>query len=263
MNLSHPTPTDHHPTPTPTPRPTASAEIRGGLLAALPFVAGALPVGVLCGGVARQADLSLLETLALSGLVNAGSAQLIAVGLLSAGVAWPLAVFTVLIVNARYLFYSAALSPHVSALPARWRAVLAFGMTDGVYAVAAKRYRDPTTPPEHAHWYITATAATVYATWLGSTLTGWLHGDALHQLEGLGLEFAVTATYIGLVVSCFTHPRALTAATLAGLLALAFHQLPYQSGLLAATLIALLLATTLHTPKPPPPDPPPNAPQGP
>ncbi|MBO8201371.1 AzlC family ABC transporter permease [Streptomyces smyrnaeus] len=213
-------------------------------MAALPLVVGSAPFGLLCGGMARQSGLGLTETLALSGLVNAGSAQLIGIGMLSAGTAWPLVVATVLVVNARHLFYSADLSPRFAHLPTRWRAALAFGMTDAVYAVAAGRYRQRGTGrSDRAHWYVVTVSATVYATWLTSTLAGWVWGESLHHLDGLGLEFAVVATYIGLVVPCFTSPRPLVTGLLAGALALALRPLPYQGGLLVATLLAVTAAT--------------------
>lgn len=228
-------------------------EVRRGLAASIPLILGAVPFGLLCGTVARESGLGLLETALLSALVNAGSAQLVGVGMLAAGTAWPLVVLTTLVVNARHLFYSAALSSYVKELSPGRRAVLAFGLTDAVYALAAKRYRRDSgdgadgsdrddVAPAPAHAYVLTVAVVVYAAWVGATVAALLYGGELRSLDGLGLDFAVCATYIGLVVATFTHARAVAVGLLSGALALALHQLPYQAGLFVATLVAVASA---------------------
>ncbi|MDI3390682.1 AzlC family ABC transporter permease [Streptomyces sp. B-S-A8] len=212
-------------------------------MSSVPIAVGAIPFGLLVGAVAQQSDLSLLETMLLSALVNAGSAQMIGIGMLASGAAWPLVVLTTLVVNARHIFYSASLSSEVKHLSPAWRSALAFGMTDAVYALTAKRYREEPGPDGLQHWNVMAASVAVYVAWLTSTLTGWVYGRDLSSIDGLGLDFAIYATYIGLVVSCFTHVRAVAIGLLAGGLALAMHQLPYQSGLFAATLVAAVVAS--------------------
>ncbi|MFF1279724.1 AzlC family ABC transporter permease [Streptomyces sp. NPDC058299] len=225
--------------PLPARLPSRGQEIRTGLRDALPLALGALPFGLLFGAVAQQADLSLFDTMLMSALVNGGSAQMIATGLLSAGTAWFLIVATCLVVNMRHVFYSAALSARIRHLPALWRAVLAFGMIDAIYILAAKRY-DGTTGDRRGqqHWYVLAASVLMYAGWLSSTLVGYVFGKDVSRINGLGLDFAIYATYIGLVVSCFTSKRAVAAGLLGGVLALILHRLPYQSGLFCATLAA-------------------------
>ncbi|GHF71931.1 hypothetical protein GCM10010218_61530 [Streptomyces mashuensis] len=228
------------PTVTPnttTPAPTRQQEIRTGLRDAVPLVLGALPFGLLFGAVAQQKGLSLFNTLLMSTVVNGGSAQMIGLGMIAAGTAWPLTVATCLVVNMRHVFYSAALSAKVRHLSTAWRAVLAFGMIDAVYALSAKRYGADDRRGQQ-HWYVLAVSVLMYVGWLSSTLVGYLYGKDLTKIDGLGLDFAIYATYIGLVVGCFTTKRAVAAGLLAGVLALALHHLPYQSSLFVATLAA-------------------------
>ncbi|MFD7292172.1 AzlC family ABC transporter permease [Streptomyces sp. NPDC059897] len=228
-----------HSSPPPAPLLSRRQETRAGLRDALPLALGALPFGLLFGTVAQHSGLNLLDTVLMSALVNGGSAQMIGIGLMSSGTVWLLVVATCLVVNMRHVFYSAALSAQVRHLSPTWRAVLAFGMIDAVYALAAKRYDGATCERTgQRHWYVLATAVLMYVGWLSSTLTGYLFGQDVTRIDGLGLDFAIYATYIGLVVSCFTSRRAVAAGLLGGALALALHQLPYQSGLFLATLLA-------------------------
>ncbi|WP_203184136.1 AzlC family ABC transporter permease [Streptomyces pratensis] len=213
-------------------------EVRTGLRDATPLALGALPFGLLFGAVAQQADLSLLDTMLLSALVNGGSAQMIATGLMASGTVWFVVVATCLVVNMRHVFYSAALSAKVRHLPTLWRVVLAYGLIDAIYVLAAKRYEAADGRRGQQHWYVLAASLLMYAGWLSSTLVGFLFGKDVTRIDGLGLDFAIYATYIGLVVSCFTSKRAVAAGLVGGALALALHRLPYQSGLFCATLAA-------------------------
>ncbi|MFC9944131.1 AzlC family ABC transporter permease [Streptomyces pratensis] len=213
-------------------------EVRTGLRDATPLALGALPFGLLFGAVAQQADLSLLDTMLLSALVNGGSAQMIATGLMASGTVWFVVVATCLVVNMRHVFYSAALSAKVRHLPTLWRVVLAYGLIDAIYVLAAKRYEVADGRRGQQHWYVLAASLLMYVGWLSSTLVGFLFGKDVTRIDGLGLDFAIYATYIGLVVSCFTSKRAVAAGLVGGALALALHRLPYQSGLFCATLAA-------------------------
>lgn len=216
-------------------------EIRAGLRDVLPLAIGALPFGLLFGAVAQQAGLGMANTLLMSALVNGGSAQMIGIGLMSSGTAWFLVVATCLIVQMRHVFYSAALSAQVRHLSVLWQAVLAYGLIDAVYALAAKRYDGRTGEDTgQRHWYVLTASLVMYVGWLTSTMVGHVFGQDVTGIDGLGLDFAIYATYIGLVVSCFTSRRAVAAGLLGGALALALHRLPYQSGLFCATLAATI-----------------------
>lgn len=79
------------------------------------------------GGLAIAAGLSPWQTLGMSLLVFAGSAQFIAVSLIGAGAGLAVVLLTTLVVNLRHALYSASLQPFVRHLPGRWRLALASG----------------------------------------------------------------------------------------------------------------------------------------
>ena len=78
-------------------------EFISGFKATFPLVVGAIPFGLIFGTLAAVNGLSFELTIALSALVFAGSSQFIALGLIAAGTAWPIIVFTTFIVNLRHL----------------------------------------------------------------------------------------------------------------------------------------------------------------
>jgi predicted branched-subunit amino acid permease len=82
-----------------------------GVRRTLPIALGDFAFGLVFGVVARQAGLSLSESVLMSGLVFAGAAQFIAIGLWTAPLPIVSLIVTTLVVNLRHLLMGAALRP--------------------------------------------------------------------------------------------------------------------------------------------------------
>ena len=78
---------------------------------ALPVAMGYIPIGFAYGVLAIKAGISPANTLWMSVIVFAGSSQLIAVGLFTAGAGSLSMIITTFIVNLRHMLMSASLSP--------------------------------------------------------------------------------------------------------------------------------------------------------
>jgi 4-azaleucine resistance transporter AzlC len=214
---------------------TRAREFLSGVRDTLPLVVGAAPFGIVFGTLAIASGLSPGATLAMSALVFAGASQFIAVSLLAGGTGIAVILFTTLIVNLRHVLYSAALLPHLRHLGQRWRIPLAFWLTDETFAVAHLRYRAPGSPA-HAHWYHLGSCLLMYLNWQLCTLIGATVGDAVPEVAQWGLDFAMVATFIGIVVPLLRTRPMLAAALSAAAVALMAHALPYRLGLLLAAL---------------------------
>ncbi len=81
----------------------------------MPIALGYIPVGFAYGVLAQKAGLSAFNTVLMSIIGYAGSAQLIVVGLIAAGISPLSIIVTTVIVNLRHMLMSAALSPMASA----------------------------------------------------------------------------------------------------------------------------------------------------
>ena len=135
----------------------------------------------------------------MSLFVFAGSAQFIAMGLVAAGTVWPMIVLTTFVVNFRHLLYTATLLPHLKKLPQSWQALLAFGLTDETFAVAVGRWRQPD-GATHKHWYQLGSMVFMYTNWNMCTIVGIVAGRMLQDIAGWGLDFAMVAAFIGMVM---------------------------------------------------------------
>ncbi|MFP6798029.1 MAG: AzlC family ABC transporter permease [Pseudomonas sp.] len=221
-----------------------------GVRDSIPMIVGILPFGLIYGALASLAGLSLGQAIGMSLLVYAGSAQFIAISLLTLGSGALVILLTTLVVNLRHVLYSAALQPYVGRLSQRWRVPLAFGLTDETFAVVQRRYlaRGMT---EHGQWYHAGVALALYLSWVSSSLVGALFGQSVPNLAGWGLDFAMLATFIGIVVPALRNQPQIAAALVAGAVALLCHAWPYKLGLMAAALSGITVGVWLERCKTP------------
>nr|WP_298140960.1 AzlC family ABC transporter permease [uncultured Pseudomonas sp.] len=230
---------------------TRSQEFTQGARDMVPMLLGAIPFGIIFGSLAGAAGLSVWQTLGMSLLVFAGSAQFIALSLLGAGVGLAVLLLTTAVVNLRHALYSASLQPFVRHLPARWRVPLAFWLTDEAYAVVQHRYAELDASP-NKHWYFLGAALAMYVNWQLCTLVGVIFGQNVPNLGAWGLDFAMLATFIGIVVPMLRNRPQVAAALAAAAVALVCHALPYKLGLLAAAFSGIVVGVALERRAPAP-----------
>jgi len=239
-------------TPPTTESPPITLTPRGAFLAGLrdtvPLLIGTAPFGLIYGALAISAELSAGATLAMSLFVFAGSSQFIAAGLWVGQAGIPVIVLTTLVVNLRHMLYSATLAPRYKDLPQRWLLPLGFWLTDETFAVVAARLSKDSAP-QHLHWYQLGSSIAMYSNWFAWTVAGVLAGQIIssEQAEALGFGFAMSVTFIGIVVPMLKTRPMLLAAVAAGLTALIAHPLPHRLGLIVAALVGVGVGMAAET----------------
>lgn len=229
---------------------TPRSEFLAGMRAVIPMVLGAIPFGLIYGAIAVQAGLSPAAAIGMSLFVFAGSSQFIGATLYGQGAAPVLIIFTTFIVNARHALYSASLAPYLGHLSQRWLFPLAFMLTDESFAVTIGRFESDAGRSPHRHWFMLGANLLMYVNWQVCTVIG-IGAGALLQGANLGLDFAMSVTFIGIVVPLLRTRPLLLSAVVSGMAALAFNDLPNKLGLLLAALLGIAagyLAETLARP---------------
>lgn len=219
--------------------PSRRSEFWNGFKATFPLVVGAIPFGIIFGALAVTAGLSPAGTLGMSLMVFAGSSQFIAVGLIAAGASVGTIILTTLIVNLRHALYATTLAPHMKDLPQRWLLPLGFWLTDETFLVSAQRY-DRSDPSPFKHWFTFGSAVFMYTNWQLCTFIGIVAGSAIPDPASWGLDFAMVATFIGMLVPMIKNQPVFIAVMVAGAGALVFNNLPNQMGLFIATLSGII-----------------------
>lgn len=204
-----------------------------GARTAAPLLLGMIPFGLVAGIAAVEAGLTAFQGQALSIIVYAGAAQLAALQLIEHGAAPLVVAATALIINLRFVMYSASLAPHLQYLSARQKLPLAYVLTDQAYAVAVTRF-DRGLPPAARRPYYLGAALAVWITWQGATAAGLLVGAGVPEAWDLG--FAVPLTFMALLVPTLKDRPAVAAAAVGGLVAAAAFALPFNLGLIVAAL---------------------------
>ena len=208
---------------------------------------GAAPFGTIFGALATSQPLQLspFEAMALSLFVFSGSAQFVAIALMAVATpAWVIWLVT-FILNLRHTLYAATLVGYVRHLSLGWRFILSAGLTDETFAAMEDRYRRLGVR-RNSHWAYLASVIAMHANWNCWTLVGIAIGTQMKGVDGLGLEFAAIATFIGMVVQKLRTPGAQTAAAVAGILAALLAALPYKAGLTIATRAAIAVAVMVE-----------------
>jgi 4-azaleucine resistance transporter AzlC len=185
-----------------------------------PVMGTTVVVGITFGVVARQAGLEPIEIAAMSLLVFAGASEFAMVRLFGEGAAAPLVIATVLFINLRHLLMAASLRPYLGRLDLTRRLAAAFFLTDESFAMATSHFRRGGTS---LTYYVTFAVA-LFVLWNLATLAGIALGSSIGEPRRYGVDFAITATFIGIVVLAVRRPAeiavALVAAAIAGALAL-------------------------------------------
>ncbi|MEO8393596.1 MAG: AzlC family ABC transporter permease [Chloroflexota bacterium] len=218
---------------------TPRAEFLAAVKATLPLVIGAFPFGIIFGAAAITSGVSIPATIALSLFVFAGSAEFIAVGLVKVGASVPIIILTTFVVNARHALYSATLAPYVKHLPQRWVIPLSFMLTDESFVITSTHYAEPG-DLTYKHWYFLGSDGLLYVCWQLFTWIGIFAGTYLQDATRLGLDFAMSVTFIGMLVPLIKNRPVLAAVVVGGVVAVLTYTMPNKIGLIIATLAGVV-----------------------
>jgi 4-azaleucine resistance transporter AzlC len=219
-----------------------------GVRAEIPLLIGGFPEGMIYGALALNAGLSNAASQMMSSIVFAGSAQFIMAQLLHESTPGIVIVLTIAVINLRHMLYSASLAPYISSLPMRWKALLAYFLTDEAYAATIIHYEKENVTP-FSHWFFLGAGFSLWFTWQISTALGIFLGAAIP--ESWSLDFALPLTFIAMVVPVLKNQPAIAAALSAGVVALVAFSMPYKLGLILAALVGIIVGTLLEGRKPP------------
>jgi 4-azaleucine resistance transporter AzlC len=217
---------------------SARTELFNGMKAEAPILLGTMPFGMIFGALAVANGLPAGIAMSMSSIVFAGSAQFVVTQLIGQAVPWLVIILTAAVVNLRHVLYSASLAPHVRHLPARWKALLAYLLTDEAYAVAITRYNQPDHGGPNGHWYFFGAGFILWASWQLATAAGVLLGALVPA--SWSLDFALPLTFIALVVPALRDRAIVTTAIVAGIIAVIAFAMPLKLSLITAVVAGIV-----------------------
>lgn len=211
-------------------------------LAILPLAISVIPWGILCGTLSIEAGLTNLQAQLMSLLVFAGAAQLSGIAILGAGGSWLSLINTTTMISIRHVLYSASYQDEVRRLPFLKRVLFAFLLTDEMFAVAQT---EQTKTGKFDYWYAVIAGFVFYLIWNLSTFMGIYFAHLLDNIDELGFDFAIAATFLAMVVPMIKTKVMLVAVLITAVNALFFAGVGIEQGLIISALVGMLVGSLL------------------
>lgn len=213
-----------------------------GFRAVLPIISGIIPFGAVMGSAFSEAGLSFWQAILMNTVVYAGAAQLATVNLMTLNAAVLVVVATGLIINLRFLLYSAAMSPYLHDSKPLIKFLCAFSLTDQSYAAMSAHHDKYNTNSEAVNFYL-GTAACMMLTWHGSVFAGFIFGN--FAPPSWSLDYAVPLSFVALLVPTLKSKKYVAVALFSTVLSLLLNDLPLKTGLIATALLSIGFAAFL------------------
>lgn len=218
-----------------------------GVKASIPTFVGYISIGIAAGIVGVSSNLSVLEIALLSALVYAGASQFIIFALLAKASPISVIVFTTFIVNSRHLLMSMMLAPRFTRYSLLKNIGIGALVTDESFGVAATRIAKG--EPINDKW-MNGLNVTAYAGWILSSVVGALSGKWISNPKAVGLDFALTAMFVALLVlqlQSLKKSRLKLYLTLIGCTAILMSVLSMYVPSYIAVILSTLIAATIGT----------------
>lgn len=168
-----------------------------GIKDCIPTLLGYIGIGAAFGIVGSASGLNVLEIALLSLFVYAGSAQFIICALFVVHTPLSVIILTTFIVNLRHFLMGLTIAPAFKSYSIGRNIGIATLLTDETFGVASTKLMGQKNL--HASW-MNGLNITAYLCWLIASIVGALLGQWIAEPESLGLDFALTAMFVALLI---------------------------------------------------------------
>lgn len=210
-----------------------------GFKSILPIISGIIPFGAVMGSVFSEAGLSFWKSMLMNSAMYAGAAQLATVDLMSKNAAVLVVVTTGLIINLRFLLYSAALAPYLKESNFLTKFFCAFTLTDQSYA-AMTANMDKIGDHKEAIQFYMGTAVCMLITWHASVIAGFAFGN--FAPASLSLDYAIPLSFVALLMPTLKTNGHKAVAIFSSIVSLLLYSMPLKTGLMLTALLSIGLA---------------------
>jgi 4-azaleucine resistance transporter AzlC len=190
-----------------------------------------------------QRGFDWLEAQLFSGIVFGGAVQIVTVELMANNASLFTVLFSAFVISSRHFLYGLALRERLSIKPLRWRLGLGFLLTDELFALSGDRraYRN-----RFRLYYALGAGGSFYLAWNLWTFIGIFAGTSLPDLTELGLDFAIAATFIALVLPDIKTLASFSASVVAGVASVTFTLWEFDLSLVCAALLAMCVGFSIE-----------------
>jgi predicted branched-subunit amino acid permease len=193
-----------------------------------------------------KSGLTIWQSLGMTFAVFAGSAQLASLPLIAANVPIWVVFLTAVVVNLRFVIFSAVLAPHFAHLPWHKRLWYGYFCADITVGLFPRKFPAATANrPAGKVGFFTGIGYPNWCAWQAGSVAGILLASQIPQTWGI--EFAGTLALLAITIPLTVNRAALAGVAVAGVVALAANGLPYRLGLLVAVIAGMIVAMGVDT----------------
>ncbi len=221
-----------------------SPNITEGIKRAIPIVLGYLPVAFAFGVLAVKNNISPSFAIIMSVFVFAGSGQFVAASLWGSGVGAASVILTVFVVNLRHLLMSASLATHMQKSSRLQRFFAGYELTDETFGVHSAAFR--------RGWQLGletlyACNITAHLSWIAGTVLGVYFGTLITDVRPLGLDYALTAMFLALLIPQLYSRLDVLVALLSGIASVSLKLMGFgQWNVILASIIGASIGLVLY-----------------
>ncbi|MDB5855665.1 MAG: AzlC family transporter permease [Herminiimonas sp.] len=201
---------------------------------------GIVAWGVVTGMAMVKSGLTLWQALGMTFIVFGGSAQLAALPLIAMHSPPALIFLTALMVNLRFLIFSAAVAPHFAHLTWPRRVWYGYFNADVTMAFFPQRFPDAASAPAGKLGYFCGVSYSNWVAWQLGSVTGILLAGAIPDQWGIG--FAGTLALLAITIPLIINLPALVGVVVASVVGVLGASFPYRLGLLLAIVLGMTAA---------------------
>jgi len=177
-----------------------------------------------------------LAAMLMSVFVFAGASMVASAQLLASSAPALLIVLTTLVINLRFMMYSASLRLHFADAPLRQRLAVAYLTADNVYGLMLSRFSDHPDDPGKFDYFLGA-GLVVWAAWQAAVLAGVLIGAGVPA--EWRLEFAAPLAFIAMTIPLLRDRAMVAAAVAAGAVIAVSSDIPLKLNIVLAAAVGI------------------------
>lgn len=175
-----------------------------GMQDCIPTILGYLSIGFACGVVSKSCGMTIWQSTVMSAFIYAGSSQFIASSMILSLAPAPNIILAIFLVNLRYFLMSASLAPYFKSNSFIKNFISGVLLTDETFALAASKGSN-----ENKIDYIWMFGVNIiaYLNWIVANFLGAFLGSLIYDYKVFGLDFALSAMFIGLLISSIKEKK--------------------------------------------------------
>ena len=217
--------------------------ILNGVILMTPILVVYVAMGLSFGFLAVDSGMSPFNAILMSILIYAGMAQLVGIQLIALEASPFSIILTTFIINSRFFMMSSSIGRFLNNFSVYQKFIYACQLTDATFAIHTNRFNKSN--PSKLELF--TTNITGHLVWVLSTVSGVYFGSRDYNFNDLGIDFAMPAMFIGLLLPLILSRVHLTVCLAASSVTIILYHFGFSYWTtLSSTVISILLGLWLY-----------------